>query len=68
MPETSDAGLIVLSIFAIVGIFTLVMYSLSSPPPKRKVIMNFHEVNNPAVLRAAALTNTSHRDHEPTEF
>jgi hypothetical protein len=67
MPEISDAGLIVLSIFAIVGIFTLVMYSLSSPP-KRRVIMNFHEVNNPAVLRAAALTNTSHRDSEPKEF
>lgn len=67
MPEISDAGMIVLSIVAIVGVYTSVMYFLSSPP-KRKVVMNFREVNNPAILRAAALTNTSHRDRESTEF
>ncbi len=67
MPEISDAGLIVLSIVAIVGVYTLAMYFLSSPP-KSKVIMNFREVNDPAILRASALTNTSHRNHETKEF
>ncbi len=66
MPEV-NAGLIVLSIAIIVGVYTLAMFILSSPP-KSKVIMNFREVNDPAILRAAALTNTSHRHEEPTEF
>ena len=65
MPEISNAGLIVLSILGIV--YILAMFFLSSPP-KRKVVMNFREVNNPDILRAASLTDTSHRHNEPTEF
>ncbi|MCJ2512608.1 MAG: hypothetical protein LN409_04575 [Candidatus Thermoplasmatota archaeon] len=55
-------------VYAALGLVAILAVRALFREPKHRVIMNFHEVNNPAVLRAAALTNTSHRDSEPKEF